>query len=291
VVASWTIRNRQQGALITIAEFCVVYNPFLGKFLLITGRPTPAPHGGVWYYTADCITGPWSQEQLLAANTYDGGHEWTYCGTHTTDALLDRGGQRMFFVASTWEPYSVYLYETRFDNCPDTPNPDQADLDEDEFGDICDNCPAVVNFDQADLDEDGTGDACDDDDDDDGVPDGSDNCPLVGNLTQEDGDGDGVGDACDDCPDTISGVTVDERGCPIPVPCDFDGDFDGDFDVDQSDFGYFQACFSGLGVPQEKPDCLEARLYEDEDVDQSDVGIFRDCMSGANVPGDPECAD
>ena len=69
------------------------------------------------------------------------------------------------------------------DNCPDTPNSDQADGDGDGVGDACDNCPDVANPDQADSDGDGVGDACD-------------NCPDVPNPGQADSDGDGVGDAC-----------------------------------------------------------------------------------------------
>ncbi len=46
------------------------------------------------------------------------------------------------------------------DNCPVTPNPDQADADDDGLGDVCDNCPGVANPDQADEDGDGRGDAC-----------------------------------------------------------------------------------------------------------------------------------
>lgn len=48
------------------------------------------------------------------------------------------------------------------DNCPDTPNADQADADGDGRGDACDNCPDVANYAQADEDQDGTGDACED---------------------------------------------------------------------------------------------------------------------------------
>ncbi len=47
------------------------------------------------------------------------------------------------------------------DNCPEVPNPDQADADGDQIGDLCDNCPNVPNRDQIDEDADGTGDACD----------------------------------------------------------------------------------------------------------------------------------
>ncbi|MGK0361101.1 MAG: hypothetical protein ACI9U2_003419, partial [Bradymonadia bacterium] len=47
------------------------------------------------------------------------------------------------------------------DNCPDVPNPDQADADGDDIGDVCDSCPNVANPGQEDEDADGIGDACD----------------------------------------------------------------------------------------------------------------------------------
>jgi hypothetical protein len=46
------------------------------------------------------------------------------------------------------------------DNCPDTPNNDQADDDGDGVGQACDNCRAVANPGQEDANNDGCGDVC-----------------------------------------------------------------------------------------------------------------------------------
>ena len=66
----------------------------------------------------------------------------------------------------------------------------------------------------------------------------------------------------------------------------FAGDLDGDLDVDQEDFGYFQACFSGTGVDL-TPGCESADLHVDGDVDQEDFAVFQNCMAGPNRP--PGC--
>lgn len=191
------------------------------------------------------------------------------------------------FLANTCPP----------DNCPDSTNPDQADEDTDDFGDVCDNCPTIANPDQADADSDLVGDLCDTCTDTDGDGFGNpgfplnicelDNCPAAANPQQEDTDGDGVGDACDACPDTLSGVAVEETGCPVPIP----GDFDYDSDVDQVDFGRFQRCLGGNTVTQPDPLCQVARLDLDRDVDVYDTLVFLRCLSGPGVPGDPHCAD
>ena len=107
----------------------------------------------------------------------------------------------------------------RFDNCPQTYNPEQENSDSDSLGNACDNCVLATNPDQLDTDGDGEGDACDPDRDDDGIlddGDGSgvigdnpcadgvtagcdDNCPLTYNPDQANADNGDLGDACDNC--------------------------------------------------------------------------------------------
>jgi hypothetical protein len=77
------------------------------------------------------------------------------------------------------------------------------DIDGDGVFDDVDNCPQIPNPNQADCNNNGIGDACDDPDQDcDGVYDGVDNCLSVFNPFQIDQNQNGIGDACEVFPKT-----------------------------------------------------------------------------------------
>lgn len=120
------------------------------------------------------------------------------------------------------------------DNCPDSANQDQADLDEDGIGDVCDSDRDGDGYENAAETQAGS-DPDDDasvpqDGDGDGVLDHQDNCPLHANADQSDLDGDGAGDACDADRDGDGFTDADEQAAGSDptdrdsVPADSDGD-------------------------------------------------------------------
>ncbi len=205
------------------------------------------------------------------------------------------------------------------DNCPNAPNPSQADDDGDFVGIACDNCPGLPNYDQAARDNDGLGDACDncpltdnpgqEDDDSDGVGnacdfcldydgdghcDAADNCPNDPNPDQSDYDSDGAGDACDSCTDTdgdgfgnpgFANNTCPDDNCEYfsnPAQADLDSDGAGDI-CDDCDLDPYNDIDSD-DVCGDVDNCPTVANATQDDEDTDDVGdICDNCASAANT--------
>jgi len=194
------------------------------------------------------------------------------------------------------------------DNCPDLSNQNQADLDEDGFGDACDvidnrdddgdevenfedNCIADPNTNQLDSDSDGEGDACDltptGDSDDDGVDDGLDNCRSDSNPDQKDTDGDGAGDVCDVTPngDTDNDLVDElEDNCPtVANPNQLDTDEDGFGDLcDDTPTGDSD----GDGLSDNADNCPVDANPDQADTDEDGVGNACDLTPNGDTDND-----
>jgi hypothetical protein len=151
------------------------------------------------------------------------------------------------------------------DNCRFQANNGQRDTDEDGAGDPCDNCPETANPDQTDANADGIGDVCADADED-GVVDGADNCARVPNPGQLDGDADGVGDTCDNCPGTANADQADADGDRVGDLCE--RPMIADLDLDS--------------VPDADDNCVETPNFDQADEDDDGLGNVCD-----NCPVEP----
>ena len=209
------------------------------------------------------------------------------------------------------------------DNCVALVNPDQADCDNDNQGDICevdtdgdsvpdacdicegndaagdtdgdgicddiDNCVALVNPDQADCDNDNEGDICEDDSDNDGIPNGCDICE--GNDAAGDTDGDGICDDIDNCIAVENPAQTDCNNDGIGDLCEMDND--GDSVPDDCDICEGNDAFGdddGDGICNEIPDCSAYRIEASNDGTEcvqpfTDVNLVVEII-GANINPD-----
>ena len=68
-------------------------------------------------------------------------------------------------------------------------------------------------------------------------------------------------------------------------------DVDGDQDVDQTDFGFFQLCYTGFrfATPYHIATCGCLDINADRAINAADLGSFLTCYSGPDIAADPNC--
>ncbi|MBT8186982.1 MAG: thrombospondin type 3 repeat-containing protein [Croceitalea sp.] len=273
--------------------FYVEYSKDKGDSWQLLDKPS---QDGTWYtnqfgsdyYTSDynyfcrtCIGGQWVGSQLQPVSfTYNfnqvaqnGGIDLTNEKNVMFRFVISPDDDTLYQSSNTFEGVVLDAFAIRGaqndddddndgilnvdDNCPNNPNPDQGDADNDGIGDVCDedadndgildeedNCPFTANPQQEDQDQDGVGDVCDTDLDNDGILDVDDNCVTVVNPDQADADNDGAGDLCDEDDDNDGILDVDDL-CPFLASennNDNDGDGIGDIcDEDDDNDGFLDS--------------------------------------------------
>ena len=111
-----------------------------------------------------------------------------------------------------------------------------TDTDGDTIYDPSDNCPNTANTNQSDIDNDQLGDACDSDIDGDGVDNMLDAFPND-STESSDSDADNVGDNADNCINDANADQANLDGDTLGDACDADMDGDGVANVLELRFG------------------------------------------------------
>jgi hypothetical protein len=94
-----------------IGEFSIVWDAYLARFLLLTGTDSCTQQGLLRIYTAPALTGPWTSEPALVAMP---NQDWDYYAPYSGPDLVANGGRTVYFLASTYRRYGVYLYRMDF---------------------------------------------------------------------------------------------------------------------------------------------------------------------------------
>ena len=154
-----SVRVTHAGAVTTIS-----WNDPPGAYDIYRGTRM----GAGWTYNQVCFDGPTQNTFTLDAFKPVAGTTFYYLVSRRTscgESILGRSYPANVVIPNThpcdYPDFDNDGVQDKFDNCPVTPNSNQADADGDAIGDACDNCPAVPNPGQADNDHDGTGNACD----------------------------------------------------------------------------------------------------------------------------------
>lgn len=116
-------------------------------------------------------------------------YQWLDC-SNANSAIA--GEINRSFVAPVSGSYAVQISfngQTVLSNCIEVTVVNENDDDNDGVDNDVDNCPNTPNADQADADNDGIGDVCDNDSDNDGVMDSDDLCPNTPSGASVDFDG------------------------------------------------------------------------------------------------------
>lgn len=196
-------------------SFTQITNTMGEVFTNTTPRSINADGSKIAFYSSHDLTGgnPDGNQEIFLWREGSGITQLTNTGGNNWYPSISADGTRIAFVShNDLTPGSPGNADGNYEIFLATLSP-SGDTDDDGVLDVSDNCPNEPNPDQADYDADHAGDVCDSDDDNDGVLDTGDNCPFNANQDQADADGDGRGDACDADPDGDTVVLHDN--CPL----------------------------------------------------------------------------
>ena len=141
-----------------------------------------------------------------------------------------------------------------------------TDTDGDTIYDPSDNCPNTANNNQSDIDNDQVGDACDPDIDGDGTDNAFDAFPND-STESSDSDADNVGDNADNCINDANADQANLDGDALGDVCDPDMDGDGVFNVVELRFGGNETDNTDASVSQNNIVTFSETAPADSDLD------------------------